>query len=183
MYGAIIVDRQDLLSTPIVDFERKLKEKMVALKVITGYGFDDSNWMLVHELKFYALSLRRERCSLHTPRHKELKGIFGANVDTNKCYVLVAWADDGSQSVFHRLFTISDYKEPIPLEVLNELFGSLRLCGKGLVKCSDCGKECNAKSGNRYFAGTYCDDCWLGRTGKYQGKKGWQEVERRETYN
>lgn len=46
----------------------------------------------------------------------------------------------------------------------------------GQINCSDCGKPINYHevSGNRYFAGIYCDDCW---------NRKWKAIEAKENYN
>jgi hypothetical protein len=46
---------------------------------------------------------------------------------------------------------------------------------KGIIHCSDCGKEINYDEiAGRYFAGNYCKDCW---------EREWKEREAKENYD
>lgn len=97
-------------------------------------------------------------------------------------YKLYIWDVSGNQQIFGDSF-ICEYDKPIPDDVIERAYLQIKYFEENKIECSDCGKLTDRNKVGRYFAGSYCDDCWLGRTGKNKGKGGWQAVEARENYN
>jgi hypothetical protein len=184
MYAILVLDYLEFAKLPVWEFERPMKEKAVALKVITGYQFDDEK-LKIQSLtgNLYSLMITRESCQWGSPRHKELQGHFGKQVEIGKCYTLHLWDSRGCTSLYGTTFQISDYNDTLPKEVVNDINRAIREFEKGEVSCSDCGNTTDANSGRRYFAGIYCPECWIGETGQHAKKGGWQEVEHKETYD
>lgn len=183
MYSIIVVDYIEFARLPIREYERPLKEKSIALKVITGYGFDDEKLKIQSITgNLYSLMIHRESCQHGSPRHKELQKHFGERVDIHKTYSLNLWNVTGGVALYGTAFTIKEYSDPIPHEVVKEVYRAMDEYEQGIVTCSDCRNK-TQKSNRQYFAGIYCPECWIGETGQHKGKGGWQQVEDKETYN
>ncbi len=61
-------------------------------------------------------------------------------------------------------------------DFVKKVLDTSELFTMGKLHCSDCGKVVNYQevSGNRYFAGIYCNDCW---------ERKWKAIEAKENYN
>ena len=185
MYGVIIIDQNEFSLMPIYHFEKKMREKHVAMKVITGYTFDNTHLCVSNMYgEWFSISVRRSQAVRGSIGYKKHQEMFGRNIDPGKVFELHAWDYRGLDSIYTRTFEIKDYDKPIPMEICRELFKSSEKYSKGFIRCSDCRKEIKIEDkGGCYFASTFCIDCWLGKRGKHKGNKGWQEIERRETYD
>lgn len=184
MYGILVVDYLEFARLPIWEYERPMKEKSIALKVITGYQFDDQKLMVSSIMgNLYSLTITRESCQYGSFRHKKLQKHFGEQVDIGKTYSLHLWNITGGISLYGTTFTVKEYSDSIPTEVVQNVHRVMSEYESGLVMCSDCGNITDAHSGRQYFAGIYCSECWEGTKGTHQGKGGWREVEAKETYN
>ncbi len=184
MWGILVIDYLELARLPIWQFERPMNEKRIALKVITGYEFDNENLKVQSVAgNLYSLMIKRETCQWGSIRHKELQEMFGEQVEINKTYTLHLWNGWGGISLYGTTFEIKDYNDTLPKEVMSAIDLAMSEYEEGRVVCSDCRGITDANSGRRYFAGIYCKPCWEGTTGKYIGKGGWREVEAKETYN
>lgn len=183
MYGILVVDYMEFARIPIWEYERPMQEKGVALKVITGYGYDGLKLMVMSITgNLYSLMINRESCRHGSIRHKELQKMFGEGVDIGKTYTLNLWNVSGGTSLFGTAFTVKEYQDSIPNEVVKAVYQVMEEYEKGIVSCSDCGEKVQ-KSNRQYFAGMYCEGCWEGTKGEKQGRGGWREVEANETYN
>lgn len=189
MQGAIIIDYGEMGKLPIHELEKPLSEKFIALKVITGYGFDNTCARISDIFgNEYAFSLDRDRSKHGSIRYKELMKRFpdkvrGQTIDTHKVFYFHLWDYTGHRSLYTRIFWVDDYKKPIPDDVRMEYEAVMDKYSKGLMSCSDCGHEISNSIKNQYFASRYCDDCWLGKTGKHKDQGGWKKVEANESYD
>ena len=102
-------------------------------------------------------------------RYRDTNFIYGIY---NGCFVL--W--DNNSRHLDEFDLGKGYKEIIPTkEFIEWLDKTLKNYFKGIVKCSDCGKEIKKEDiAGRYFAGMYCKDCW---------EREWKEKEEHETYD
>ena len=183
MQGMILLDLGELKKKPIHEFERKLTEQFTALKVITGYEFDNQKLLLSYLGDWFSMSIRRNGCKLCSVEHNRLKSEYGSNVDSGKVFTLSLWDYHGTRSVFDIEFTVKSYYEPIPNDVLRKIEVELSNYSNGLIHCSDCDDLIKqTEIAGHHFAGSYCLDCWSGNKGMYKGKGGWWEVEKNETY-
>jgi len=189
MHGAIIIDHAEFARMPISELEKPLHEKCVAIKVITGYGFDNKKTRISniygHE---FAFGLYRQKAAMGSIRYKEFMKLFpdavrGQTIDVWHIFEFQLWDYTGTRSIYQKLFWIESHSDPIPREVMTEIDNAMQKYSDGKLNCSDCGKNIDIDTNNRYFAGSYCDDCWLGRTGKYKDGGGWQKIEAEETYD
>lgn len=186
MQGILLIESiNELATTPIIEFERKLKEKFIALKVIPGYRWDNTT-LLVSNLygNWFSMMLHRNSCAYGSIKHRQLQETFGKDVDTHKVYKATFWDYKGAQQIYCVEFVIEDYNKPIPKKIINVIIEELENYSKGNIKCSDCGKNIKRTDiGGNYFAGSYCQDCWLGNVGRYENRGGWKKVEAEESYN
>ena len=189
MKAAIIISHGEMRTLPFRELLKPLREKCVALKVVTGYGFDNTDTRISDIYGFnFKFSLHSTKPKIGSPLYKQYMKMFpdkvrGKTIRTENIFNLSVWDVTGGRAVFSTTFWIDDFKEPIPVEVRKGYESAMDDFRKGSLKCSDCGKPTEANTHNRYFAGSYCDDCWLGRTGKHKDGGGWQKVEANESYN
>ena len=184
MFGILVLDYMEFARLPIWEFERPMKEKFVALKTITGYGYDNEHLKIQSITgQLYSVMITRESCQWGSIRHKQLQGYFGERVEINKCYTLHLWDGRGCTSLFGTTFEIKDYNDALPEEVVKEVHRAISEFESGIVSCSDCGEPTQTNSRRQYFAGIYCSECWKGTKGLHKDKGGWREVEANETYN
>lgn len=168
MYGILVLEWNELITWPLHKFEKFLTERRVALKTITGYEFD-SNHYCFHDIcgYLYAFSVNKRTAVI---------GVYDIHV----------WDYRGQQTIYSKAFCVGQegYNKTIPDDVANELDTAIKLYRDAeTIQCSDCGEPTLAKSGRRYFAGTYCEGCWAGTKGQHKDKGGWNKVEAKETYN
>jgi len=184
MEGMIIISSRELETLPVWEFEKPMKEKFIALKVITGYQFDNTKLLISSGRDWFSLFVHRESgIGYGSIRHKELQKAFGAHVDLNKVYDITLWDYRGTEGLYSSDFVIEDYKKPIPPTIVHDVEATMELYSQGKITCADCGRIIDrSEIAGHFFAGVYCDPCWLGRTGKHKGKGGWQAVEACETY-
>lgn len=184
MKGSIIITENDLRSLPIFEFERPLDEKFVALKVITGYDYDDKHLLLDYGHHLFALHLGRTNAKRGSIAHDNFKAKFGTNVDLDKVYEVQVWDHNGNCSIHYATFRIYDWNQPIPQDYLKLFFDELDIYVNGNIRCSDCDKiiKRDTEIAGHYFAGRYCQQCWDGQTGQHKDKGGWSVVAERETY-
>ena len=98
MKGVLLVTMQELRTLPIWEFEKPLREKFVALKVIAGYEFDNTHLRIEIGCGEYAMSLNRSGCKYGSIGHKELQETFGDEVDISKVYEITIWNWLGTQT-------------------------------------------------------------------------------------
>ena len=185
MYGAIIFDYRELDNLPIWQLEKPLKEKAIAMKVITGYTFDNPHVYVSNIYgHLFAFSLHRTQAQYGSPAYFEYQKMFGEkHIDLGKVYTIYLWNQNGQQSLFSTTFMIDSYDSPIPDTVRREMENRMKRYEDGYIHCSDCGKEVPREPVGQYFAGAYCPDCWKGKTGEHKEKGGWKAVEAKETYD
>lgn len=186
MYGIIILTENDLKRMSVFEFEKPLKEKHIALKVITKYDWDNTHTCIENGYgDFFAFSLYREDCARQSIRHKELQKIFGKNVEINKTFNYTIWNCSGNITILNGLFEVKNWKDTIPKEDLNLIKKATENFSRGLVCCSDCKKELEImrEVAGHYFAGSFCKDCWFGIGGKHINDGGWKRIEAQENYN
>lgn len=185
MQSVIVIDYRDFEKTPIKEFERPLKEKFIALKVITGYNFDDGKLILSNLYgDWFSISIYRTGAVNGSIRHKELQKKFGDNVKLNYVYDISMWDYKGTTGLYNSEFVVESYDSFIPKDTIKQMIKLMEDYTKGIIPCSDCGNEIKlTEVSGSYFAGRYCKDCWLGNKGKHKDVGGWQKVESQETYN
>ena len=99
-------------------------------------------------------------------------------------YEVSVWDLKGWTSIYEKEFQSESCLVSMPIDIVKDIKDITKKYSEGKIKCSDCGKEIDKRDiGGRYFAGTYCKDCWLGNIGKYKGKGGWKYIESQESYN
>jgi hypothetical protein len=185
MVGVIVIDWNHFTQTPIYLFGKPLKEVGVALKVATGYQYDNEHFRVAFERAEFAFSILQEMAALGSPRYKEIvASVPGAHLGPNggNAYTLRLWNFEGVEALFEKTFAC-ECGSPLPADVSREAAEALRLYGGGIRTCSDCGSRTNANSGRHYFAGIYCQACWEGSAGQHKGRGGWKKVEANETYD
>ena len=184
MEGMIIISRRELETLPIWEFEKPMKEKFIALKVITGYQFDNTKLLIKSGRDWFSLSIYRESgIGHHSIKHKELQKAFGTRVDLNKVYTITLWDYRGMEGLYVGEIVIESYDKPIPSTVVRDVEDTMELYSQGKITCADCGRIIErSEIAGHFFAGVYCDPCWLGRRGEHKGEGGRQAVEARETY-
>lgn len=184
MRGMIAIPLKALETLPVREFGKPMKEKFIALKVITGYEFDDAKLLITSEGDWFSLSVHREcGIGLQSIKHKELQKAFGARVDLNKVYKITLWDYRGVEGLYADEFVIESYDKPIPPTIARNVKDVMNLYSRGKILCADCERIiARSEIAGHFFAGVYCAACWLGRTGKHKGEGGWQAVEARETY-
>lgn len=184
MKGMIAIPLKALETLPIREFEKPMKEKFIALKVITGYEFDDAKLLITSGGGWFSLSVHREcGIGLQSIKHKELQKAFGARVDLNKVYKITLWDYRGIEGLYAGEFVIESYDKSIPSTIVRDVKDAMELYSQGKITCADCRQTINrSEIAGRFFDTVYCAPCWLGKTGKYKGEGGWQAIEARETY-
>jgi hypothetical protein len=185
MVGVIVIDWNHFTQAPIYLFGKPLKEVGIALKVATGYQYDNEHFRVAFERAEFAFNVQQETAALGSPKYKEIvASVPGAHLGPNggNAYTLRLWNFEGVEALFEKTFAC-EYDKPVPVEVCSEAAEALRLYGRGIRDCSDCGSRTDAKSDRRYFAGIYCVPCWTGAAGQHKGHGGWKEVEAKETYD
>jgi len=187
MKGAIIINLNELKKLPINELEAPLKDKFIALRVITGDYFDNKKLIVENNGNWFSMSFYRETCQHGSIRHKELQKLLDEKVDINKTYTISLWDYKEITSVFNSsAFKVKEYDDPIPSTIIEQMKLKMDEFIEEYVHCADCDEKIKydekAKR-RRFFAGIYCYGCWCGDKGKHKGTGGWQEVERKETYN
>ena len=155
----------ELREMPVYKFGGDLKKIEIAMKVITQERFDNSHLMLSNTYgDLFSLAIYKQ--------------------NTVYDYEINIWDYKGLPSIYVNKFHIDNFNDSIPENIINELQILTEKYSKGFVQCSDCKKEINIKKvGGRFFAGIYCEDCWLGNTGEKKGKGGWKYIESQESYD
>ncbi len=181
MYGAIIIDYDEFQRNEIKDIctdGKDMKEKMTAVKVITGYRFDNSHFMISNifgDLFAYMLS----QVKITDKESQEIHAKYNSSESLKKHkYILSIWNSAGSTSIYTSNSWIQDYDKPIDREIYKKAKQYMEDYSQGIFRCSRCEVQIKNKR-NRYFAGIYCDKCWN------DDSKGMslKEQERRETYD
>jgi len=173
MYGAIIITEYETM--PIWEYEKPLKEKLIALKVITGYQWDNEHKFLFFNGQLYAFSLCRSQANPSSPAQKEHAKEFNIGWhQEDHVYSLTLWDVTGNQTIYSNEWYHPNYDQPIPRKIIQEMESAVANYETNKIRCSDCGAETNADTRRRYFAGTYCEKCWEGK---------WKEIEAKETYD
>jgi len=185
MKGYIVFDWHEFITTPIYQFFDPLDEKRIAMKVITGYKFDNEYYKFTNAYgDLFSFSISKCGAEIGSIKHVELIEKFGKDVRLDKIYYINIWNGTGMDTIYKESFIIKNaFKDTIPEEIANKI--DMLVCdySRGIYYCNDCGKRITKKEiGGRYFAGKYCKDCWIGKTGTYKGKGGWQKLEKEETY-
>jgi len=182
MYGILVIPHGEFERIPIYKFERELNEKRIALKVITGYQFDNTHYSTTSiRGTLFSFSVSRTQAKRGSMAHEELQETFGKSVDLGKVYEIRIWDGRGDLSVYHKTFIVNTYDDPIPPEIISSMKEKMELSEDGKYTCSDCG-DITVPSG-RYFASSFCKDCWYGAKGDHKDRGGWKKVEAEESYN
>jgi len=165
MYGILVIDIFEIKTMPVYKFGKDLKKIGIAMKVITQERFDNDHLMLKNVFgDLFLLAVYKQ--------------------NTVYDYEINIWGYKGLPSIYVKKFHIDNFNDPIPKDVINELQATVDRYSKGFIKCSDCKNEIKINdAGGRYFAGIYCEDCWLGNTGEKKGKGGWKYIESQESYD
>jgi len=185
MKGAIIVGLSELSTLRIFEFETPMKEKLTALKVITGNRFDNQQHVLIESSRgHYAFGLYRNQGLYGSEKYKSLQEKFGKSVEPGKVYEVTIWDAVGWITLLTIEFKIEDHNKPIPGETVAKIKDTIGLYEQGKVHCSDCDRVIDRVDiAGRYFAGMFCAECWNGTAGQHKGKGGWREIEKNETYD
>lgn len=181
--AAIILEWNHFCSAPIYQFGKPLDELRIALKVATGYEYDnDHNRVYVgrHEFSF---NVTMETADFSSPRYREITKLPGAHAGPrgSNVYTLRLYNFEGVEHLFERMF-VCEPGDAIPSVVTGAAREALDKYSQGLRSCSDCGEMTDAKAPRKYFAGVYCEACWKGSKGQHAGRGGWKAVEAAETY-
>jgi hypothetical protein len=164
MYGAIIIPFHEFRKMQICNLASNgkfLKERRIAMKVITGYAFDnDHNYIdypIVGALFSFYMGFPE-----FEPKTK------------HKTCVINIWSLCGDH-LFGEKITVKSINDTISADCLKRIDKCLNDYMRGFINCSDCKKQIKKSDiAGRYFAGVYCKDCWEGK---------WEATEAKETYN
>lgn len=163
MYGIHVIDIYELNEIPLCDYWNKFKSIETAMKLITG-GKNSGELKLKNRGNLFAFALYK-----------------GTKMND---YDVTVWDLTGTVFLYNKKFQSESCLVSIPMDIIKEIEDVTQKYINGKMKCSDCGKEINEKkAGGHYFAGTYCQDCWLGNTGKHREKGGWKYIESQESYD
>jgi len=164
MYGIHVINIHELEKIPLCKFWNEFDQIKIAMKLITGNKHDNGQLKLENNGNLFAFALFKK-------------------TKINE-YEVSVWDLKGWISLYDKEFQSESCLIPIPIDIIKEIKNVTQKYIDGKIKCSDCAKEINKKEiGGHYFAGTYCEDCWLGNIGKYEGKGGWKYIESQESYN
>lgn len=183
MKAAVIVEWNHFCSAPIFQFGKPLEETRIALKVATGYEYDNRHNRVYFSRHEFSFNVTMETASSGSPRYREITKLAGAHAGPNgsNVYTLVFWNFEGVEHLFESMFTCEP-DDHIPSDVTKAARACLEQYSRGVRSCSDCGAETEAGASRRYFAGIYCEPCWAGSQGKHAGRGGWKAMEAAETY-
>ena len=181
MYGGLFLTLQELEQS-IGGLIRILRERRIALKVITGYGFDNEHNFLTDICgKHYGFSVRQNKAAFNSIEYKRLTSKFG-HPTLSSYYEISVWNETGTASIFTDEWCGS-WNNGVPNNIIEKIEEVMQLYREGKIHCSDCQIVTPIDDYKRhYFAGRYCNNCWSGSTGTYKNIGGWCEIERKENY-
>lgn len=185
MKGLLIVSLSELRKLPITVYANEFEEKRIALKVITGYQFDNGVLAISNSYgDLYRFSVDKPNPKEGSLLYESFKELFGKDFQPRMVYTISVWDASGNNSIFYdKPFLVKSYNDPIPSEIVDKIDQLISDYSRGIFYCSDCGKPIKKEDiGGRFFAGRYCKDCWVGNTGTYKGKGGWKKRESEENY-
>ena len=173
MYAGLIIPIHEFEKMRIGDLLKPFNEKLVALKVITGYTYDNPHTYFEdgHGNLFKFLFII----------HNKPKNIitFSINLYTQTGVTIL------NEFIFEKHSNSNWHLEIIPKDVVVNICKTIDDYNHGKIKCADCGEIVDKKDGigGHYFASAYCKGCWKGEKGNYKDRSGWSAVEAKENYN
>lgn len=185
MEGIILMDFGEFINTPLVQFGRPLHDRFTAINLILRTEID-VNKLLVQTLKgdwflVYPMKLNVKPMG---PRHRDLVRCFGESVDITKFYEIRFWNHTGGTFLGCITFDAEDPGSPLPKKAVDQIREMLDQYSEGNILCGDCLTLVKiTEVGGSVGAGTYCPDCWEGKTGRHMGKDGWRAEKKKERVN
>jgi hypothetical protein len=161
MYGAIVIEQNNILKYEIYELERGFNEIRIAMKAITGYQYDNS--------KLIWTNIYGDPYSIMVTKTKKPK-FAGEEAD----YCLHVWLFNESFSIGDKPFR-AKYDDKLPSDVYKWLKDITENFHNGLFNCSGCKKKILiSEISGQFYAGRYCKECW---ESKYKA------IEAKENYN
>ncbi|KKK73003.1 hypothetical protein LCGC14_2898200, partial [marine sediment metagenome] len=158
---------------------RYLKDRFRAIKLITGYEWDNTHLYLKNTHgDLYAISFNEIGCPNGSINYKKYSKLFHDNLMSNNIVEFHIWTQGGTCTIYGKVFMIKSFISCIPESIMVNIKDSVNSYSKDkTLSCSDCGVKIHHKTdevGGHYFAGIYCNSCW---------NRHWKAVEAKETYN
>lgn len=164
----IEIPQNNLLNRPLIwfDVNNKSEDSLQGIqnkfKKICSYKWANSNvkWSNVYGHLF--------SIQVHKIKYSYKSTKLGWNIHI--------WDHTGTTTIISLIQSVKDENNDyLTKDNYKLICNSTERFVKGFINCSDCGNEIKQiEKGGRYFAGTYCQECW---------DRKWKEIEARETYN
>lgn len=147
MYGAIVIEQDNLLKYSISELRNGFDEIRIAMKVITGYQYDNGKvlWTNIYGDPFSIMVSETKK---------------GKSIKDESDYMLSVWLFNGSFSLGEKPFK-AKYNNKLPADVYKWLMNITENFHNGLFNCSGCQeKTLISEIAGQFYAGRYCKKCW-----------------------
>jgi hypothetical protein len=165
MKAIILVSLSELAKTKLCDIVgKKYNEIGIALKVVTGYEFDNNKTLFQNGYgDWFSFSVYKIKAPHGSINYKKFsKKLSGFNPPDYEAYEISVWDYKGTSSLGSKYF-VARFDDYIPSSIITFIKNLSNEFTKGYINCSDCGKQVLTN-----------DIAWEG------GRK---EVEAKEDYN
>lgn len=182
MEGIILMDFGEFINTPLINFGKPMYDRFTAINLILGAEID-VNKLIISTLKgdWFIVYPQKLRVKPMSQQHRDLVKCFGESIDITKFYEMRFWNYTGGTFLGCITFDAESLRNPIPKKAADQIKVMLDQYSEGNIMCSDCLKLVRIEeTGGSFGAGTYCADCWEGKTGKHMGKEGWRAEAKKE---
>ena len=191
MYGAIILSLNEISNMntgKLMSSGRFLDDRFRAIKIITGYEFDNQSLYLSNIYgDYYSIYFHEEKPQHGSISYKKYSKMFNDNLSLSHVVCVSLWNQNGGIALFSKVFLVKSFIDKLPKDIIKQIEDvSENYSRDREVACSDCGIKIHHKTkeiGGHYFAGIYCVTCWLGSSGKHKDRGGWKAVEAKESYD
>lgn len=168
MYGAIIIEIGEMHTMKVSALHsngRYLKDRFNAIKIITGYKWDNTHLYLKNTYgDLYAISFCELKCPHGSPNHEKYSKLFNTNLALKNVVDVHIRTQGGTVSIYNRVFLVDSFLLNVPPKTMIEIKNAVDGYSKDkTLPCSDCGVEMHHKTdevGGNYFAGICCNKCW-----------------------